>query len=271
MFKAMGKYVRAMFYLVTFRIDKASETLRMNPGVMSATYDRIIDEKRGRINQYKDAIAAMIAQEESKKQKLKQLTEEIEKLQKLKAGAAAKARKVAQRHNGDVEATKSDPEYQKCQSAYQDFSSTLAEKEERVVELEADVQELINNVEGHKINIQSQMRDLEKLAEEKHDAVASVLSATEEKQIADIMTGLSEDRTSEELRELRELRGKASAEARMSREMAGLDTKRVEEEFLEFAQASEASSEFDELIGLAGKEDAAPESDSAEQTKIPEA
>ena len=42
MFKAMGKYVRAVFYLVTFRIDKASETLRMNPGVMSATYDRII-------------------------------------------------------------------------------------------------------------------------------------------------------------------------------------------------------------------------------------
>ena len=102
MFKAMGKYVRAVFYLVTFRIDKASETLRTNPGVMSATYDRIIDEKRSRINQYKDAIAAMIAQEESKKQKLKQLTEEIEKLQKRKSGAAAKARKVAQRHNGDV-------------------------------------------------------------------------------------------------------------------------------------------------------------------------
>ena len=271
MFKAMGKYVRAMFYLVTFRIDKASESLRMNPGVMSATYDRIIDEKKSRINQYKDAIAAMIAQEETKKQKVKQLTEEIEKLQKLKAGAAAKARKVAQRHNGDVAATKADPEYQKCQSAFKDFTSTLAEKEARIGELEGDVQELIKNVEGHKINIQSQMRDLEKLAEEKHDAVASVLSATEEKQITDIMTGLSEDRTSEELQELRELRGKASAEARMSREMAGLDTKRVEEEFLEFAQASEANDEFDQLIGLAGKEDQATDDASPEQTKIPEA
>jgi chromosome segregation ATPase len=271
MFKAMGKYVRAVFYLVTFRIDKASETLRTNPGVMSATYDRIIDEKRSRINQYKDAIAAMIAQEESKKQKLKQLTEEIEKLQKLKSGAAAKARKVAQRHNGDVEATKADPEYQKCQSAFKDFSSTLAEKEARVDELEGDIKELVKNVAGHKINIQSQMRDLEKLAEEKQDAVASVLSATEEKQIADIMTGLSEDRTSEELRELRELRGKASAEARMSREMAGLDTKRAEEEFLEFAQANEANDEFDQLIGLAGKSEEGPDSESSEATRIPEA
>ncbi len=271
MFKAIGKYFRALGYLMTFRIDKASETLRMNPGVMSATYDRVIQEKRGRISQYKDAIASMIAQEESKKQKLKQLTEEIEKLEKLKAGAAAKARKVAQKHNGDVEATKADADYQKCQAAFKDFSSTLAEKESRVAELEGDLEELMKNVNGHKINIQSQMRDLEKLAEEKHDAVASVLSATEEKQIADIMTGLSEDRTSEELRELRELRGKASAQARMSREIAGLDTKRVEEEFLDYAQASEANTEFDELIGLAAKDDAAPESESPEQSRIPEA
>ena len=69
MFKAVGKYFRAIWYLVTFQIDKASETLRMNPGVVSANYDRIIDEKRKRLNQYKDAVSAMIAQEESKKEK----------------------------------------------------------------------------------------------------------------------------------------------------------------------------------------------------------
>jgi len=269
MFKAMGKYVRAVFYLVTFRIDKASETLRMNPGVMSANYDRIISEKRSRINQYKDAIAAMIAQEESKKQKLTKLTTEIEHLEKLKAGAAAKARKIAEKYNHDPEATKNDPEYLKCQAAFTDFTSTLAEKRARADELDVDLAELVKNVQGHKINIQSQMRDLEKLAEEKHDTVASVLSATEEKQIADIMTGLAEDRNSEELRELRELRGKAGAEARMSRELAGLDTKRAEEEFLDFAQASEANTEFDQLIGLAGREDT--ETNVPEKTQIPEA
>jgi len=268
MFKAAGKYFRALFYLVTFRIDKASETLRMNPGVMSATYDRIIQEKRSRINQYKDAIASMIAQEEAKKQKLKVITEDIEKLEKLKAGAAAKARKVAEKYNSNPEATKNDAEYQKCQAAFKDFSSTLAEKRARADELEADLEQLMKNINGHKINIQSQMRDLEKLAEEKHDAVASVLSAKEERDIADIMTGLAEDRTSEELRELRELRNKAGAQARMSREMAGLDTKRAEEEFLEFATHSEANDEFDALIGLAAKEEGAPAA--AEQTKIPE-
>ncbi|MFV1964194.1 MAG: PspA/IM30 family protein [Pirellulaceae bacterium] len=267
MFKAIGKYIRAFFYLITFRIDKASESLRMNPGVMSATYDRIIEEKRGRLAQYKDAIAAMIAQEEGKKEKLKKLTEEIQKLEKLKAGAAAKARKVSNKHGGDPEATRNDPEYQKCQAAFKDFSSTLAEKEARVDEIEADMEALAKNIEGHKINIQSQLRDLEKLGEEKHDAVATVLSAKEEKDIADIMTGLSQDRTSEELRELRQLRQKASAGARVSRELAGLDARQAEEEFLQFATESEADDEFDALIGLTTKDDG----ETGEQTRIPEA
>lgn len=268
MFRAIGKYARAVWYLVTFRIDKASETLRMNPGVVSANYDRIIHEKRGRINQYKDAIAAMVAQEESKKQKHRALTEEIGRLEKLKAGAAAKAQQVAAKYNGDPEATRADPEYLKCQSAFKDFSSTLAEKQSRAAEIENDLEQLMENVNRHKVQIQSQMRELEKLAEEKHDAVADILSAKEEKEIADLMSGISQDKTGEELRELRELRNKASAGARVSRELAGLDTKQAENDFLQYASDSQANDEFDALIGLTTK----PEADSpaADQTRIPE-
>jgi hypothetical protein len=127
----------------------------------------------------------------------------------------------------------------------------------------------VTNVSGHKTQIQSLMRDLDKLKEEKHDAVADVLSASEEKQIADMMTGLSNDRTSEELRELREMRQKATAGARISRELAGLDTKRAEAEFLEYSQSSVADDEFDALIGLSKKEAAAPSQQ--QDTKIPEA
>jgi hypothetical protein len=111
------------------------------------------------------------------------------------------------------------------------------------------------------------MRDLEKLKEEKHEAVADVLSAKEEEQIADMMTGLSNDRTSEELQELRELRQKAGAKARVSRELAGLDTKRAEADFMEYAQNSAANDEFDTLIGLSDAPHAdAPQGDS----RIPE-
>jgi chromosome segregation ATPase len=269
MFKAVGKYVRAVYYLLTFRVNKASETLRMNPGVITANYERIIDEKRKRLNQYKDAISAMIAQEESKKDKLRTLNEEIGKLEKLRSGAAAKAKKLVEQYSGNPEAVKNDPEYAKCQAAFKDFSSTLAEKQQRAAEIEEDLKQLVANVSGHKTQIQTLMRELDRLKEEKHDAVADVLSASEEKQIADMMTGLSNDRTSEELRELREMRQKASANARISRELAGMDTQKAEAEFMEYAQSSEADDEFDALIGLAKRESSSPAQQA--DTKIPEA
>ncbi|MEO8268366.1 MAG: hypothetical protein ABI557_01525 [Aureliella sp.] len=268
MFNAVSKYFRAAWYLVTFRVDKASETLRMNPGVISANYDRVIEEKRKRLNQYKDAISAMIAQEESKKEKLRTVTADIQKLEKLRSGAASKAKSLVEKYNGDVNAVKNDPDYLKCQSAFKDFSSTLAEKQRRGTEIDEDLKQLVANVSAHKTQIQGLMRDLEKLKEEKHDAVADVLSASEEKQIADMMTGLSSDRTSEELRELREVRSKAHANARVSRELAGMDSKRAEDEFLEYAQSNESDDEFDALIGLSQKESSTP---AAQETKIPEA
>jgi phage shock protein A len=269
MFKAIGKYFRATWYLLTFRVDKAGETLRMNPGVISANYDRVIEEKRQRLNQYKDAVASMIAQEESKKAALRTLTSDIENLEKLKSGAAAKAKKLVEKYNGDAEAVKGDADYLKCQSAFKDFSSTLAEKRRRAEELDEDLKQLVANVGGHKTQIQTLMRELEKLKEEKHDAVADVLSSTEEKQIADMMTGLSNDRTHEELRELRETRSKAQANARISRELAGLDNAKLENEFMEYAKNSDADDEFDALIGLSNK-DSAESTQPQRDAKIPE-
>ncbi len=269
MFKAIGKYFRALGYLITGRINKAREALDMNPAVMSATYDNIIEEKRKRLTQYKDAVSAMIAQDESKKDRLKSLTEEIQKLEKLKAGAAAKAKELVDKYGGDPMAVKADPDYLKCQSAFKDFSSTLAEKTARVAELEEDLRVTMANINGHKTQIQSLMRELEKIKEEKHDAVATILSAKEEKELADMMTGLSNDRTTEELRELRELRSKASANARVSRELAGMDAKKAENEFLEYAQQTEADNEFDALIGLSAKKEKTESP--APDSKIPEA
>jgi chromosome segregation ATPase len=243
--------------------------LSTNPDVVRATYDAVIKEKTDRIHQYKDAVAAMIAQAEKKKATLKRITEEVTKLQKLRDGAAAMARKVVERHQGNPEAVKSDPEYLKCQAAYKDFSSTLAEKEAHCQELEVDLTTIEQTVNGHKTQLQSLMRDLDTVKQEKHEAVADLITAREEKEIADMVSGISQDRTSEELQELREIRAEAKASARVSREMSGLDTKRSEEEFLDFATKSAADTEFDALIGLTQQAET-PADETADRTRIPE-
>jgi chromosome segregation ATPase len=271
MFKALGRFFSAIKYLFTGKVDAAADALNTNPTVISANYDRVIEEKKKRLTQYKDAISAMIAQEENKKAKVSQLTEEIQKLEKLKSGAAARAKQLVDKYNGDSNAVKNDPEYAKCQAAFKDFSSTLTEKQKHVSELEEDLKTLIANVSTHKNQIQSLMRDLDKIREEKHDAVADILSATEEKQIADMVNGISSDKTNDELQRLRDLRQKASANASVSRELAGMDSKRAESDFLEYAQKSAADDEFDALIGLSKESKPADHDASIRDAKIPEA
>jgi hypothetical protein len=269
MFKAVWRYFRAIGYLITGRVDAARMALSTNPAVIQATFDHVIAEKRRRIQQYKDAVGAMIAQEEKKQAELRRQTEEIQRLAKLKDGAAAMARKVVERHGGNIESVKQDAEYQKCQAAFKDFSSTLEEKEARCAELEQDIQTIERSVAGHKVQLESLLREFEKIKQEKHETVADMITAKEEKELSDMIAGISEDRSSQELQEMRELRHRAKATARVSRELAGTDVKRSEEEFLAYAEKSAADTEFDALIGLSQKpeaEKAGPE----DATKIPE-
>jgi phage shock protein A len=255
--------------MVTGKIDAARREISGNPAVVGATFDSIIEEKQKRIRQYKDAVGAMIAQEEKKRDSLRRQSEDIARLEKLKQGAAAMARKVVERHGGDAEAIKGDPEYVKCQTSFKDFSSALEEKEGRVAELETDISTLHDGIAGHKVQLQSLMRDVEKVQQEKHETIADIITAKEEKEIADMISGISADRTSRELQELRDLRRESKATARVSSELAGLDTKRSEEEFIQYAEASAADDEFDRLIGLA-KEAEKPEAEPTDRTRLPE-
>lgn len=273
---ALGRYLRALGYLFTGRIDSARKELSANPYVIQATFDRVIEEKKARIQQYKDAVARLIAQQEKKMASVRTLTGDVNQLEQLKQGAAAKARQIVVQLKArglTEEQIKHDEEYLRCMTAFNDFTSTEKEKSARIAELEADVNNLGENITGHKVQLQQLMRDLDKLKEESAATVADVITAKEEKEIADMISGISTDRSSKELEELRDLRGSMKANARISREVAGTDSKRQEAEFMEYARTSVATSEFDKLIGLAGDADkgesAAPQRQG--EAKLPEA
>jgi phage shock protein A len=138
--------------------------------------------------------------------------------------------------------------------------------------LEASVAEYGTSIADHKVQLESLLRSMDDLKAEQAEAVADIITAKEEKEISDLLSGISQDSKNEELQRMRELRNKVKAEARVSRELAGTDTKSQEAEFLDYARKSEANSEFDDLIGLGAEAEAAapevapPESDE----KLPE-
>jgi prefoldin subunit 5 len=275
MFRAIARFFRALGHLFTGKVDSATSTIATKPEAVRATFNEILREKKRRIQQYMEAVSAMIAQEEKKKAELQRLSEEVVRLKKLRDGAAAMARKIVERHHGNVEAVKSDPEYAKCQAAFKDFSSTIEEKEARCAALEEDIKTLQQSIAGHKNQLLALQRELEKIKQEQSETVADLITAQEEKQLSDMLAGISDDRTSQELQEMRDLRSRARAAARVSREMAGADTAQAEAEFMEYATQTASDNEFDRLIGLTREEAPKPQEEKkeepAERPRLPEA
>ncbi len=276
MLRAISRFFRAIGYLFTGKVDSATKEISRNPYAVQATYSNIIEEKKSRIQQYKEAVAGLIAQEEKKMATLSTLTSDVGQLERLKQGAAAKAKSLvtALKAKGRTEEQiRHDEEYQKCLAAFNDFTSTLQEKSARIGELEGDLKGYSKNINDHKVQLQQLLRDIDKLKTEAADAVAEVITAKEERELADMIAGISQDRTDKELAQMRDMRAEMRASARVSRELAGSDARRNEAEFLEYARTSTASTEFDQLIGLASaadkEETAAPEKES-ERSKLPE-
>ena len=101
---------------------------------------------------------------------------------------------------------------------------------------------------AHQLQITSLHRDLDKIKSEQSEAVADLITAREQEEIADMLSGISMDGTSAELTRMREIREKAKARSTVAQELAGTDSKSEEEEFLAAARSSATSAEFDPLI-----------------------
>mgnify|MGYP000545390503 FL=1 len=273
MFGAIGRWFKAVWYKLTGAMDQARRGLDTDPHVMRAKFDEIIKGKVNQIHTYKQAVATLIAQQEKKMAKVKSLTNEVQKLENLKAGALAMAKQAVAKLQGEGKTNEvghADPDYKKCLTAYNDFAATLTEKQDHIKDLEGDIGEYDGSIANHKINLQQLQRDIEKLKSEAADAVADVITSKEETELADMINGISKDGMAKELQNLRDLRHEVRAEARISREMAGTDTKVQEAEFLEYARSNTATDEFDALLGMAegteGAETAASEPERLEKT-----
>ena len=279
MFRAIGRWFRSLMHFVSGRVDNSRRALDTDPHAMRSQYDAVIREKTERIQQYKQAVAGLVHQQESKMAKAKELAKEVQRLEELKAGALAKAQSVVAKltaAGASKDAIHADADYQTCLGAYNDFSSTIAEKKARMGDHEGDVAEYGKRIKEHQVQLKELVREIEKLQAERSEAVADVISAKQERALADSLSGIAtNDGTADKLAELRSLRGELRAEARVSKELAGTEAKSQEADFLEYARKNANTSEFDKLIGLASAADApvaAPAASEAKQAaqKLPE-
>ena len=263
------RFFKAIWYTLTGKAHESADRMMENPEAVRGAYEDIINDKKGNIQRYKAAIGQLIALVEQKRSTVKSLTDEVERLEELKSGAIAKAQQTAAQLQGEglsQEEIKIHAEYTRCVTAYQDFNSNLTEKTGRITELENEIEGAQSDIESHKLQITSLHRDLDKIKSEQSEAVADLITAREQEEIADMLSGISMDGTSAELGRMREIREKAKARSVVAQELAGTDSKSEEEEFLTAARSSATNDEFDALIFGAQQTDAKPETETPKKT-----
>ena len=263
------RFFKAIWYTLTGKAHESADRMMENPEAVRGAYEDIINDKKGNIQRYKQAIGQLIALVEQKRSTVKSLTDEVERLEELKAGAIAKAQQTAAELQGEgmgPEEVKQHGEYTRCVAAYQDFNSNLVEKTGRITELESEIEGAQADIESHKLQITSLHRDLDKIKSEQSEAVADLITAREQEEIADMLSGISMDGTSAELSRMREIREKAKARSTVAQELAGTDSKSEEEEFLTAARSSSTNDEFDALIFGAQQTDTKTETETPKKT-----
>lgn len=254
----MFRYFKALWYMITGRFAAAGEALQANKHVMSATYDASIKKGAERFNTVKNAVAELMAIEQTRLQEIKDLTVKAETKQKIQAGAkVAMQRRIntLRKEGKNKEECQMDAEFIKHSSAYKDASSTLSEVEARIDEKEVDLKERQTQVSKFKAELQGMQRAQRALKEEKSEAVADVAVAQQMEAVNSVLAGISEDSTDKDLMAAREARKKAKARASITAELTGNDAVIAENEYLAEAAGSVADSELDDLLDWGDNDD----------------
>lgn len=253
----MFRYLKAIWYYITGRAEKARKAWMLNEHVMSATYDAAIKKSENNFEVTKNAVSEMVVVEQGLVASIKVQGEKIERLNKVKEGA-----KVAmQRRINELKGThtqeqiKTDSDFIKHQLAYDDASKSLAEATTQYDELNVQLGERRKLIATYKAQLQQHQRGVDKLRAEKHDALADVALAKQSEAINATLANISGLTTDEELKDAREARQRARASASVVSEITGNDARAAEQEYVNYASQSASANELDSLLDWGNESD----------------
>lgn len=252
MFKALGRLIRTIGYILTGRFNRIADVWGSNPHVINATFDQIAQEKLRRIRTAKDALAGHLRFRIAREERLKQLAADIKKQEAGMAGAMTKGKQRAAQLAGKApEEIKLDVEYTRCSAAYNDFKSTLDAKKTEAATIEAELKRLDGDMAQGQAAIESMIRDLEQIQKERADTVYATQAAAQRKELADLKSGLGgTEGASGERQRMKELRSKLETEATVAERLAGVESNAASDEFTRYAEQAAAANEFDQLLGV---------------------
>jgi predicted nucleic acid-binding Zn-ribbon protein len=249
-----------------------SAALNDNVHVIKATFEDAKNKLITRIRNINDALGKLIATKESKLEEIEELEKQCAELELALQGAERLGNKRGQelKSQGKTkEEILQDPEYIRCRAGYQDAESTLNERRKRIKDLEDTVDTNSATLATYQSELQTLKGELERLSSEEAEHIADVESTKALMEANEMLAGISENTVDKDLSEIRKRRKELRGQAKATQQLAGTDSKRATESFIEFAKQEQAASKFDSLMEW---DETKPETkiESREASQLPE-
>jgi chromosome segregation ATPase len=186
---------------------------------------RIYKELQARqlkIHSYKNGLAELIARQQKMIVAIRKLTAEVEQLENLKHTAAVSTRDLVRdlkAKSMDQQAIRAHADYRQNLLSFQQIDADLRAKNAQIESREEQVNHLNAPISEHKSMIRQLINQQVELQQDLDEALHDIRTAQREKALYDQMLDTSGDGDEPAaLKELRELRHQARAEARVARD-----------------------------------------------------
>jgi hypothetical protein len=213
--------------------------------------DTLVERYQG----LRDAISEVEAVLEDKRHRLEKLNEEEDELLGKREGALNLAQQAQE--SGDTAA------YEKHAVAFERFQVRVDEIEQTQERLRADVDETSKTMDRHMLQLTELQSEIEKLPEQKSEAIADFVSSKQIIELNDRLQGLESSIDRGPISAVLDANRKLTAKARISEKLAGTDVKLQDKEYARAGRESTARSKMDEMLAARRAEKKGPEKEAA--------
>jgi hypothetical protein len=221
-------------------IKAADEQFTGSVDGISAAFDIQKDKMVAQFTGLRDAIAEVEAVLEDKRSRFEELNNEEEDLLKKREGALAMAEKA--KEENDTAA------YEQHAHAFERFQVRIDEIEQVQSRLESEIQDTSKTMDKYLLQLQDFQSEIEKMPQQKAEAIADFVSAKQIIELNDRLQGLETSLDRGPISAVLEANKRLTAKARISEKLAKADIKVQDKEYERAGRESTARSKMEELL-----------------------
>jgi chromosome segregation ATPase len=227
-------------------LNAADEQFTGSTDGISAAFDMQQDKIVNQYRDLRDAISEVEGVLEEKRSRLHDLSEEEHELIEKRDGALALAQKAKDESD--------DESYERHAQAFERFQVRIDEIEATQERLKVEVAETSETMNRYMLRLQDMQSEIEKLPQQKAEAIADFVSANRIVELNDRLQGLESSMDRGPISAVLEANKKLTAKARISEKLAGTDIRVQDREYLKEGRQSTARSRMEQMLAARSAE-----------------